>query len=187
MTDEPRTYTLATQVKAYARAIIETFQDNFDHLNESEIAYVFSGQELKLRGRSCWAICSIPNAQGQDKYIYLWALEHMFGFIPDVMIIVDLIAWEEMAPEQRVAMMYHELRHIYQKESSRGPCFSKETGKPILILKDHEIGEFIDVVEKFGKWDFSLTLMHEAIEKGERFHGMQELVERAERYCQEGT
>lgn len=150
--NEPKNYERADSLTAYGRAIIETFEE-FSHLLEADIAYLFSQHELRLRGRSCAGITMMPDAQGQSKFLFYWVLEKVFGFIPDVIIIIDQEYWEETTEEARVALMYHELHHIYQKESTKGPCFDKETGKAILILKDHDLGEFHDVAEKFGAWD----------------------------------
>lgn len=148
---------ISEEVAGYARAVIAHFDDTLDHLSEARIAYLLTDEELKIRGKYAGACVFMPDAQGQNRRVYHWALARIFGDLPDVIMVVQREFWEECDDTAKVALVYHELRHIRQHESSKGPCFSKEDGRPILKLVDHDLGEFNDVARLFGEWEPGLT------------------------------
>lgn len=163
MSDEAPRYEISREIAAYARAIIETFPDEFDHLEEARIGYLMTPEEIKIRGRYCAAFVQMPQVQGNAGAILLWALEHTFSFAPDVLMVVSEEYWQEADDTSKVALVYHELCHVKQKESTRGPVFSKDDGRPVLHLIDHDLGEFFDVVGKFGDWDAGIRVFMERL------------------------
>ena len=167
--DEEIIYDISLELAAFSKAVRETFEDDFEHLEEASIGYLMTNKELKIRGRLCAAFVTIPNAQGQDRWIYQWALTHRFGFMPDILMVANTEVWEEYSEEARVALVHHELCHIHQKESSRGPVFSKDDGRPELILVDHDLGEFFSVIGKYGEWQAGVRIFKARLkDKSER-------------------
>ena len=147
-------YLISRELECFAKAIIQHFEE-FDHLaDDVDIAYLmYEGEPITIRGRQVAAFVTAPDAQGQNKKIYPWVLTHMFGFQPDVIMVADTEQWEAFSDTQKIALVYHELCHIVQKETKAGaPSFDAE-GKPSLQLVDHDIGEFNAVIAKFGAWE----------------------------------
>ena len=49
------------------------------------------------------------------------------------------------------ALIEHELYHIAQKTDEFGaPAFYRETGKPKLCIRGHDVEEFVGVVRRYG-------------------------------------
>lgn len=163
MNDEAPRYSISREIAAYSQAIIETFPEEFSHLEEAHVGYLMTPEEIKIRGRYCAAFVQMPQVQGNAGAILLWALEHTFSFIPDVLMVVSEEYWQEAGDKAKVALIYHELCHIKQKEGNRGPIFSKDDGRPVLQLVDHDLGEFFDVVGKFGDWDAGIRVFMERL------------------------
>lgn len=171
---------LAEEARPFIDALMEYFPV-FDHLKgEILMALFFAAETPKVRGRSAMALVTMPDATGQNRHIYTWALFMVFGFEPDVVMIIDRYSWDAADDYQKLALMYHELRHIYQKESLKGgPQFSRETGRPIYELRDHQLGLFFDELETFGAWDEAIKEAKAELSKDVRFDigPLMELVE----------
>lgn len=76
-----------------------------------------------------------------------------FGFAPDAIIVIDSEIWEDFSNEKKIALVYHEMRHIGHACSKQGePRYKEEDGLPVLEIVDHDIEEFLDVVGTFGAW-----------------------------------
>lgn len=173
-------YYLAEEVRPFIDALIEYFPI-FDHLkDEILISLFFAAEAPKVRGRTAMALVTMPDAQGQNKHVYSWALFMAFGFEPDVVMIIHHESWDTADDYQKLALLYHELRHIYQKTTqSGGPQFSRETGRPIYELRDHQLGLFYDELETFGAWDAAIAEAKALLDKETRFNigPLMELVE----------
>lgn len=74
------------------------------------------------------------------------------------LIVVWQRAWEELKPQQREALIYHELLHANVEFDS--------DGQPKLGLVGHDIEEFDDVVRRYGVWLEDIADFAEAIEAG---------------------
>ena len=128
MDAEERGYERSPSLQAYAQAIIEAFPDVFDHLVDADIGYLFTNQEITMRGQRKAGFVTQPNAQGQDRYIYPWALKVAFGFVPELLVVIDHQVWEVMPDHARIALLYHEnLRleaHPFRggRKNGRGLC-----------------------------------------------------------------
>ena len=162
-------YYLAEEARPFIEALVEYFPV-FDHLaGEILIALFFAAEVPKVRGRSAMALVTMPDASGQNKHIYSWALFMVFGFEPDVVMIIHKESWDAADDYQKLALLYHELRHIYQKETPKGgPQFSRDTGRPIYELRDHQLGLFFDEMETFGAWDAAIAEAKAMLDKEAR-------------------
>lgn len=157
---------ISEEVAKYARAVINHFSDKFDFLEEARIAYLVTDEDLKVRGRCCAACVFFPDAQGQNRRIYHWALTEIFGHLPQVIMLVQEECWQDFDDTARIALIYHELRHLRQKETNKGPSFDDE-GLPVLQMIDHDIGEFDDVARLFGEWEPGLTHFRRELDNNE--------------------
>lgn len=156
-------YRPAPEVWAFARVATKYFQERFDHLDELGMVALFAGEEIVVHQRRKAAFVAIPQAQGQNRKIYTWALETLFGFPPDIVMVVDYEHWKTLDDHGKLGLVYHELRHVVQKEGRRGPMFDEE-GRPVLELQDHDVEEFTDVAGIFGDLTGGVGRLHRANE-----------------------
>ena len=84
----------------------------------------------------------------------------------------------------RVVLLFHELYHLQHKEGSRGPCFDRDTGRPVLTMRGHDTEEFFAVAEKFGAWSGNIELFHRLLHEEEgKYRDLEKVVQLAESYC----
>jgi predicted metallopeptidase len=181
----PKSYEVSTEVAAYAKAVIETWPDEFEHLGEANIAYLLTTQPITIKGSHKTACAMIPNCKGQEGNIFYWALTTILGFTPDAFVIVDKDSWESMkdGKEVRVILIHHELLHLPQKESTKGPCFNTDTNRPVLKMRDHEVESFFVEAERFGAWNGRiLEFVDLVMQKEGKFRELDKVVELAESY-----
>lgn len=151
------------ELESMARAVMSVFTEIFEHLEEASIGYLMGDDEIVIKGSRKAAYAIIPTAMGQNRKIFNWALENVFGTLPDALIVAHADTWEELTSDQKVALVYHELRHICQRHSKEGePMFSEE-GQPVLEIVDHDVEEFLDVADTFGAWHDGLKAFQGAL------------------------
>lgn len=145
-------FTKSTEVESYAKAIIEVFNDRFEHLEDCRTGYLFSQEiEIVIQGKKKDGYACMPTAMGQNRKLYEWALEEAFGFLPDALIVVWEEGWLESEPEDKVILVFHELMHIAHKTNKDGePMYSNEDGRPQYCIGGHDVEEFKAVAEVFG-------------------------------------
>jgi hypothetical protein len=184
----PISYQASWELACYGKAVITSFPDNFEHLEESILCFLMTNIEIKIRGSVKTACAMIPNVKGTEGNIFWWAVTNQLGYTPDAFVVVNRADWEDMAPEQRVVLVFHELSHITQKMTPKElPCFSEETGRPTLQISDHEVEEFYQVAEKFGAWHGGLRRFLELIEQKEgKYLDLPGVVALAEKLAAEG-
>jgi hypothetical protein len=152
------------ELKRYAKAIIVEFSETFEHLEDGNIGYLLTEDELKSAGKYLAGFACIPQVQSKQRNIYTWAVEIALGFMPDALIVIQKYIWEEFSDEAKVALMYHELRHIvHAKSPSMKPKYNTVTGQPIYEIVGHDVEEFLDVTELFGAWESGLVGIKHAL------------------------
>lgn len=57
--------------------------------------------------------------------------------------------WDELSPEQKAALIDHELCHF-------GVEYSEEKEEPTMYIRKHDIEEFEDIVRRHGIWEDGL-------------------------------
>jgi hypothetical protein len=101
---------------------------------------------LMLTADKCKYLGKCSRATGKWKY-----LSHI-----DYVIEVWETFWSSTTDSNiREALVYHELRHIH--------CTEKEDGELVWSLNDHDIEEFIDVVNKYGAWRRELQILKDTL------------------------
>ncbi len=153
-------FTKAPEIAKYAEAIIATFPDQFEHLEECRIAYLFTDEEIKMQGREKAGYVQAPTAQGKNREIYEWTLKEVFGFVdegydaqvpPDFIMVISEEAWREYSPVRKVMLIFHELCHIVQRiDRNECPMYNEEDGRPIYACYGHDREEFDIVAQLFG-------------------------------------
>jgi hypothetical protein len=141
----PTIYERASEeVEDTARAVIEK---HFPDLKEAapRIDYLFarseSGPALKLSGYPCTALVRIvgkkDRAKGQG----------------DAEICIDEEQWEDMTPEEKTALLDHELYHLRVNRGDDGQIKVDEYSRPSLSMRKHDIqaGWFIEVAQRNGQ------------------------------------
>ena len=151
-------FTQAPELETMARAVMQVFKETFEHLQDSQIGYLFTGCEIVTKGSRKSAYAIMPTAMGQNRRIYVWALEKAFGVYPDALIVADIEIWEELTEPQRVALVFHELRHLAHSHTKAGEPRYDEEGKPVLEVVGHDVEEFLDVADTFGAWHEGLQV-----------------------------
>lgn len=82
----------------------------------------------------------------QEQQFYEW-----FGYVPKFVITLDGMYCANCTDTEFCALVEHELSHIGVVIGEWGtPKFNKDTGLPILGIRDHDVSEFIGVVERYG-------------------------------------
>jgi Putative phage metallopeptidase len=101
-------------------------------LDRYRIKFLFCHKERKSKGRQTLGTAK-PFA-AKDKLIHDW----------DAVITFDYLWWQAN-PDQRKALMFHELCHLEVNEE-----------KAVLTSVDHDVTEFYAVWKRFGDWQGEL-------------------------------
>lgn len=70
--------------------------------------------------------------------------------------------WDELKPEQREALIFHELRHAAVEYGN--------DGFPKLALVGHDLEEFDDVVRRYGAWREQVSSFAESLDAGKEIN-----------------
>lgn len=138
------------------------------HLHEATIGYLFRDEEIRRGGKVTWASTHLSGLQGASaKYwgrFIEWSLYRIFGFEPDFVILIDRNIWGGLTPAQKLALIDHELCHSSQALDAEGqPRFNQLTGAPIWRIKEHDVEEFTEVIQRHGAWTEDLVEMARAM------------------------
>lgn len=83
----------------------------------------------------------------QEQQLYEW-----FGYdLPEFIITLDANYCAQCSDIEFCALLDHELYHCGHALDEWGmPKFNTKTGLPVLAMRDHDVSEFIGVVERYG-------------------------------------
>lgn len=79
--------------------------------------------------------------------------KHLTGF--DYVVEVWSKFWDDSTPEQKRALLYHELLHVERTETKRGTKW---------VIRDHPVEAFPEEVQQFGAWTPQLQNLAEILE-----------------------
>lgn len=122
-------YREAPEVQQIAQALIPQYHG---HLASARIRYLFREGPWASRGRTVLGKAYKLGAREQ----------HLVG--ADFLVVINADAWRELTPEQRVALVDHELSH----------CGIDDQGN--WTLWEHDVEEFRHVLERHGFWQPNL-------------------------------
>lgn len=81
----------------------------------------------------------------------------------DFIILLNKDAWGAFLPNQRRALLDHELCHCVVELDKAGNPKEDETGKPLTRMRRHDLEEFVEVVERHGCYLKDLEEMADAM------------------------
>lgn len=126
----------APEVEFEARVLIEVYHER---LAQARIKYLFRTESWTSKGRTVYGKAS--KASERDRAI------HGYDFI----IVINRGVWRDMTPDQRKALVDHELSH----------CILTENGS--WGIADHDVQEFKQVIDRHGLWAPDLKGFAEAV------------------------
>lgn len=130
----PTDYAESSEAAAIASALIEK---HHDHLAKATIRY--------LEARTAGSRHGKPLA---GKALKMSGLLKHFGKA-DFIIVLDREHWGAMTPEQRAALVDHELCHCGVKHT--------DAGEVRYSIKGHDVEEFKAIIERHGLWQLDLV------------------------------
>ncbi|SSF74114.1 putative metallopeptidase [Klebsiella quasipneumoniae] len=140
------------------------------HLLDADVAFMWASGSFAKSGRIVLGQCEqvMMRAGGWQKSRMEQQMHEWFGRIPKFIITLAADYCEQCNDLEFCALVEHELFHIAQKVDEYGaPKFTKE-GLPVLTLRDHDVNEFIGVVERYGAGapDSNINKMIKAAQSG---------------------
>lgn len=123
---EDTKYRAAAQPKAIAGVLVEHIHK---HLVNAEIGFLY---REKITGRGDSVVLGKASAVSGKLHHYSKL---------DLLVEINWEAWGKLTPDQRVALMDHELEH-----------FKRDDEKGTYYLVDHDVEEFSSIVRRWGLW-----------------------------------
>ncbi len=140
------------------------------HLVDADVAFMWASDSFAKKGRYVLGQAEqvMLRASGWQKARMEQQMYEWFGRIPKFIITLAADYCSQCNDLEFCALVEHELFHIAQKVDEYGaPKFTKE-GFPVLTLRDHDVNEFIGVVERYGAGapDSNINKMIKAAQAG---------------------
>ncbi|MHA4731196.1 putative metallopeptidase [Ensifer adhaerens] len=125
------------------------------HLSFADIGYLWTAVGNSKKGRRVIGQCETGSPQGtMGKWSRARAemqVKQWFGHVPDFIITLDADYCRECGDAEFMALVEHELYHAAQDVDAFGaPKFSKSTGRPVFVIRGHDVEEFVGVVRRYG-------------------------------------
>jgi hypothetical protein len=140
------------------------------HLRDADLGILWTNCDNSKQMRAVIGQAEImpPMAMGKwQRARAIQQIEEWFGAMPDFLITFSASAALGMDDPSFCALVEHELYHCGQKLDRYGmPAFNKDTGKPILTMRGHDVEQFIGVVERYGADAADVSAMIDAAKRG---------------------
>lgn len=164
----------APDVEDVARPLIEQYHTHLVKYN-LPVLYLFAADPPQVHGRDCWGTARKVSAQ--NAYLYAHgqrvALKDKGHVLPSFIdepiegqaffvITIWYGVWKTMTPEQRMALVDHELCHCTFKEDKEGNITA--------AMRGHDVEEFTEIVGRWGLWDDGLKVLFETARQEHRRH-----------------
>lgn len=123
------------------------------HLIDADIAFLWAATAFTKKGRTVLGQAEevMMRAGGWQKARMEQQLYEWFGHKPDYIITLAADYCSQCSDLEFCALLEHELYHIAQETDEFGaPKFYRDTGKPKLCLRGHDVEEFTGVVRRYG-------------------------------------
>lgn len=150
-------YAPAPEVLAWVRAEILTeggqlHNPDHAHLEYADIQFLWAPQGFNKAGRTVLGQCEEmtfrcgPWQKGRQQQ----QMADWFGMVPQYLITLDASYCLTCSDVEFCALVEHELYHVAQELDAFGsPAFTKD-GMPKLMIKGHDVEEFVGVVRRYG-------------------------------------
>lgn len=123
------------------------------HLIDADIAFMWAASAFSKKGRTVLGQAEevVMRAGGWQKARMEQQMYGWFGHKPDYIITLAADFCSECSDLEFCALLEHELYHIAHKTDEFGaPEFYRDTGKPKLCMRGHDVEEFVGVVRRYG-------------------------------------
>ncbi|MGN7734387.1 putative metallopeptidase [Ensifer sp. 22564] len=150
----------APELEAWARDTFidpdgDMFNPDHAHLIPASIGMLWTSVSNSKRGRTLIGQAEMGRPAGMmGKWARARAEAQVlgwFGLVPDFIITIDANFWVSASDAQACALIEHELYHAAQDVDAFGaPKFSKSTGRPVFVIRGHDVEEFVGVVRRYG-------------------------------------
>lgn len=142
----------------------------YEHLADATVGCLWTNTLNTRGGRRIIGQCEFGRPQGaMGKWAKARAAQQVrewFGSEPDFILTFDAIHSAECDDASFLALVEHELHHAGQATDEFGaPKFTKE-GRPVFSIRQHDIEEFVGVVERYGAQATGITRLIEAAQRG---------------------
>lgn len=140
------TYRYAPEIEEIAKGLIRKYHQHLQQLAPTEMRYVFRSSAAKKQGKIILGKAKKVagfNAFLADECAPTIAEE---AGEPDPIFVIEVAAdhWELLSPEQRRALVDHELTHCRLEVSKEGAM--------IKVIAPHDVEEFTEIIERHGLW-----------------------------------
>lgn len=147
---QSKVYQASEEVMTVAAELIATVHE---HLVQANICYLFRTDEWTKKGRYIYGKAyKVP-----EQWRYL------SGY--DLLMVINRSVWTTLTPEQRTALVDHELCHFERIDDAAGNVKS-------WTLVDHDVEEFIGVVRRHGLWKVDVQELVKAGQQMQLFDGL---------------
>lgn len=123
------------------------------HLIDADLRFMWASSAFEKQGRTVLGQAEqvAMRAGGWQKARMEQQMHEWFGEVPTFIITLAADYCTQCSDLEFCALVEHELYHIAQATDEFGaPKFNRDTGKPVLKLRGHDVEEFIGVVRRYG-------------------------------------
>ncbi|WP_447867196.1 putative metallopeptidase [Rahnella bonaserana] len=123
------------------------------HLADADIRFMWAAAAFEKKGRAVLGQAEevAMRAGGWQKARMEQQMHEWFGEVPTFIITLAADYCAQCTDLEFCALVEHELYHIAQATDEFGaPKFNRDTGKPVLKLRGHDVEEFVGVVRRYG-------------------------------------
>lgn len=133
------------------------FNEEHLHLLSANIKFLYTNVQNVKQGRRILGTTETPMIRGGkwQKERQLLQFREWFGTDNfDFLITLDANYCVTASDIEFFALLDHELYHCgHAKDAFGQPKFSRDTGKPKLFLRGHDIEEFLGIYRRYGTFD----------------------------------
>ena len=122
------------------------------HLIDASVGVMWASSSFAKKGRSVLGQAEqlMIRAGGWQKARQEQQMREWFGEEPEFLITLAADYCAQCSEAEFCALVEHELYHIAQATDQYGaPKFTRE-GLPKLTMRDHDVSEFVSIVERYG-------------------------------------
>lgn len=139
------------------------------HLRDADLGVLWTNCDNSRQMRAVIGQAELmpPMAMGKwQRARAIQQVEDWFDGMPDFLLTFSAPAAAGMDDASFCALVEHELYHCAQKLDRYGmPAFNKDTGKPILVMRGHDVEEFVGVVARYGAEAAGVSAMVDAAQR----------------------